>query len=189
MNHSKAVSKKPSPKQRDELLVALKDRFEKNMNRHKGLDWAKVQARLEANAEKLWSLAEMERTGGEPDVVGVKSGEFVFMDCAPESPAGRRSVCYDREGWLSRKEARPKTTALDLATEMGIALLTEEEYLALQKLGEFDTKTSSWLATPADFREQGGALWGGRSYGRVFIGCNGAQSYYAARGFRGSVKV
>ena len=178
-----------SPKQRDEWLAALKARFEKNMGRHQGLVWAKVQARLEARTDKLWSLAEMERTGGEPDVVGLKSGEFVFMDCAPESPAGRRSVCYDREGWLSRKEARPKTTAIDLAAEMGIALLTEEEYVMLQKLGEFDTKTSSWIATPADFREQGGALWGGRSYGRVFIGCNGAQSYYAARGFRGALKV
>ena len=178
-----------SPKQRDELLAALKARFDANMARHPGLGWAKVQARLEAKPDKLWSLAEMERTGGEPDVVGGKSGEFVFMDCAPESPAGRRSVCYDREGWLSRKEARPKTTAMDLATEMGIALLTEEEYLTLQKLGEFDTKTSSWIATPAGFREQGGALWGGRSYGRVFIGCNGAQSYYAARGFRGAVRL
>ena len=183
------MKKELSLKQRDELLAALKTRFEKNLARHQGLVWAKVQARLEAKPDKLWSLAEMERTGGEPDVVGVKSGEFVFMDCATESPAGRRSVCYDRAGWLSRKEARPKTTAMDLATEMGIALVTEEEYLALQKLGEFDTKTSSWIATPADFREQGGALWGGRSYGRVFIGCNGAQSYYAARGFRGVLKV
>ena len=183
------AKKELSPKQRDELLAALKARFEKNKALHPGLVWAKVQARLEAKPDKLWSLAEMERTGGEPDAVGVKSGEFVFMDCAPESPAGRRSVCYDREGWLSRKEARPKTTAMDLATEMGVALLTEEEYLALQKLGEFDLKTSSWLATPADFREQGGALWGGRSYGRVFIGCNGAQSYYAARAFRGSLRV
>lgn len=171
------------------MLTALKARFDANISRHPGLVWSKVQARLEAKPDKLWSLAEMERTGGEPDVVGVKSDRFVFMDCAPESPAGRRSVCYDREGWLSRKEARPKTTAMDLATEMGIALLTEEEYLALQKLGEFDTKTSSWIATPADFREQGGALWGGRSYGRVFIGCNGAQSYYAARGFRGALRV
>lgn len=183
--------KELSPKQREELLKALKARFENNLNRHKGLAWTKVQARLEARPDKLWSLNEMERTGGEPDVFGhdKKSGEFVFMDCTPESPAGRRSVCYDREGWLSRKEARPKTTAMDLATEMGVALVTEEEYLALQKLGEFDTKTSSWIATPADFRAQGGALWGGRSYGRVFIGCNGAQSYYAARGFRGVVKV
>lgn len=185
------MKKELSPKQRDELLAALKARFGKNMGRHPGLVWGKVQARLETMPDKLWSLAEMERTGGKPDVVGQdkKSGEFVFMDCAPESPAGRRSVCYDRAGWLSRKEARPKTTALDLATEMGIALVTEEEYLALQKLGEFDTKTSSWIATPADFREQGGALWGGRSYGRVFIGCNGAQSYYAVRGFRGVVRV
>ncbi len=169
----------------------LKARFEKNMTRHKGLDWAKVQARLEAKLEKLWSLAEMERTGGEPDVVGLdkKSGEFVFMDCSPESPAGRRSVCYDREGWLSRKEARPKTTAMDLATEMGIALLTEEEYVALQKLGEFDLKTSSWIATPTDIRERGGALYAERRYGRIFIGHNGAQSYYAVRGFRGVLRV
>lgn len=183
------MKKELSPKQRDGLLAALKARFEQNPGRRPGLVWAKVQARLESNPDQLWSLAEMERTGGEPDVVVGKSGEVVFMDCAPESPAGRRSVCYDREGWLSRKEARPKTTAIDMATEMGIALLTEEEYLALQKLGEFDTKTSSWIATPADFREQGGALWGGRSYGRVFIGCNGAQSYYAARGFRGVLRL
>jgi Protein of unknown function (DUF4256) len=180
-----------SPKQGDELMGALKARFETNPARHAGLAWAKVRAQLEARPEKLWSLAQMERTGGEPDVVGQdrKQGQFVFMDCATESPAGRRSVCFDRAGWLSRKEARPKTTAMDLATEMGIALLTEEEYLALQKLGEFDTKTSSWIATPADFRGRGGALWGGRSYGRVFIGCNGAQSYYAARGFRGVLRV
>jgi hypothetical protein len=189
MKTNASAKRELSPKQRDELLAALKARFDANKARHPGLVWAKVQARLEANPDKLWSLAEMERTGGEPDVVGGKSGEFVFMDCAPESPAGRRSVCYDREGWLSRKEARPKTTAIDLAAEMGIALVTEEEYLALQKLGEFDLKTSSWIATPADFRERGGALWGGRSYGRVFIGCNGAQSYYAARGFRGVVRV
>ena len=183
------MRKNLSPKQRDELLAALKARFDANKARHPGLVWAKVQARLEAKPDKLWSLAEMERTGGEPDVVGVKSGEFVFMDCAPESATGRRSVCYDRESLESRKEHRPKTTAMDLAAAMGIALLTEEEYLALQKLGEFDTKTSSWIATPTDFREQGGALWGGRSYGRVFIGCNGAQSYYAARGFRGVLRV
>ena len=191
MNNMKNIKKDLPPKQRDELLAALKARFDANKARHPGLVWAKVQARLEAKPDKLWSLAEMERTGGEPDVVGQdkKSGEFIFFDCSPESPSGRRSVCYDREGWLSRKEARPKTTAMDLATELGIALLTEEEYLALQKLGEFDLKTSSWIATAADFREQGGALWGGRSYGRVFIGCNGAQSYYAARGFRGSLRV
>lgn len=179
-----------SPTQREELLGTLKNRFERNLSRHQGMVWAKVQPRI-CGTDKLWSLAEMERTGGEPDVVGQDkiSGEFVFMDCAPESPAGRRSVCYDRAGLESRKEHRPKTTALDLAAAMGIALLTEEEYLALQKLGEFDMKTSSWIATPADFREQGGALWGGRSYGRVFIGCNGAQSYYAARGFRGVLRV
>ena len=180
-----------SPKQRQELFSALEARFEKNLNRHKGLDWAKVQARLEANAEKLWSLNEMERTGGEPDVVGhdKKTGEYVFYDCAAESPAGRRSVCYDREGWLSRKEARPKTTAIDLTTEMGIALLTEEEYLALQKLGEFDTKTSSWVKTPAEIRKLGGALYGERRYGRVFVGHNGAQSYYSVRAFRGLLRV
>lgn len=189
MSTMKNTKKELSPKQRDALLAALKARFDANMARHQGLVWAKVQARLEARPDKLWSLAEMERTGGEPDVVGVKAGEFVFMDCAPESPAGRRSVCYDREGWLSRKEARPKTTAIDLATEMGIALLTEEEYLALQKVGEFDTKTSSWIATPADIRERGGALYAERRYGRIFLGHNGAQSYYAARGFRGVVKV
>jgi hypothetical protein len=185
----KTTKNKLSPMQREELLSALKARFEKNKNRHQGLDWAKVQSRLDAG--KMCSLAEMERTGGEPDVVAQdkKTGEFVFVDCSAESPAGRRSVCYDRAGWLSRKEARPKTTARDLATEMGVAMLTEEEYLALQKLGEFDTKTSSWLATPADFRGRGGALWGGRSYGRVFIGCNGAQSYYGSRGFRGSLRA
>jgi len=191
MNNIHSNKKPLSSKQREELFGALKDRFEKTLNRHKGLDWAKVQARLEANAEKLWSLAEMERTGGEPDVVGYdkKSGEFVFMDCAPESPTGRRSVCYDREGWLSRKEARPKTTAMDLATEMGLELLTEEQYFELQKLGEFDLKTSNWVKTPADTRELGGALYCERRYGRVFTGHNGAQSYYAVRGFRGWLKI
>lgn len=191
MNAMKNNKKELSPKQRDELLAALKGRFDANKARHPGLVWARVQTRLEAKPDKLWSLAEMERTGGEPDVVGQdkQTGEIVFMDCAPESPVGRRSVCYDRAGWLSRKEARPKTTAMDMAAEMGIALVTEAEYLALQKLGEFDTKSSSWIATPADFRERGGALWGGRSYGRVFIGCNGAQSYYAARGFRGALRI
>lgn len=184
-------NKKLSQKQREEMFGALMGLFEKNMNRHRSLDWAKVQARLEAHPCKLWSLAEMERTGGEPDVVGLdkKSGEFVFMDCSPESPTGRRSVCYDRDGWLSRKDARPKTTAMDLATEMGIALLTEEEYSALQKLGEFDLQTSSWIATPADIREHGGALYAERRYGRIFIGHNGAQSYYAVRGFRGVLRV
>lgn len=185
------MKKELSAKQRDELLKALQSRFEKNMNRHKGLDWAKVQARLGKNPEKLWSLNELERSAGEPDVVSndKKTGEFIFIDCAPESPSGRRSVCYDREGWLSRKEARPKTTAMDLAAEMGIELLTEEEYLALQKLGEFDLKTSSWLKTPEDIRERGGALYAEQRYGRVFVGHNGAQSYYAARAFRGSLKV
>jgi hypothetical protein len=180
-----------SPKQSEELLNALKTRFERNRSRHKGLDWAKVQARLEANPDKLWSLQEMESTGGEPDAVGQdkKSGEFVFMDCAPESPFGRRSVCYDREGLESRKEHRPKTTAMDMAAEMGVELLTEEEYFALQKLGEFDLKTSSWIATPADVRERGGALYGEARCGRIFIGHNGAQSYYAVRGFRGVLRV
>jgi hypothetical protein len=185
------MKKELSVKQREELLKMLKARFENNMNRHKGLDWSKVQARLEKNPDKLWSLNEMERTGGEPDVVGQdkRSGEIIFMDCAPESPNGRRSVCYDRNGWLSRKEARPKTTAMDLANEMGVELLTEEEYFALQKLGEFDLKTSNWLKSPADIRERGGALYAERRYGRVFIGHNGAQSYYAIRGFRGSLRI
>jgi hypothetical protein len=185
------MKKELSRKQHDELLAALQARFEKHMGRHQGLGWAKVQARLEANPDKLWSLNEMERTGGEPDVVGLdkKTGEIIFMDCAPESPTGRRSVCYDREGWKSRKEHRPKTTAMDLAAEMGVELLTEEEYFALQKLGEFDTKTSSWIATPADIRERGGALYMERRYGRTFIGHNGAQSYYAVRGFRGVLNV
>jgi Protein of unknown function (DUF4256) len=191
MSTTKGRKTELSPKQQETLLSVLKERFEKNPKRHSGLTWAKVQTKLEARPDKLWSLAEMERTGGEPDVVGhdTKTGEFVFMDCAPESPAGRRSVCYDREGWLSRKEARPKTTAMDLATEMGIALLTEAEYFALQKLGEFDTKTSSWIATPADIRERGGALYAERRYGRIFIGHNGAQSHYAVRGFRGVLKI
>ena len=185
------MKKELSPKHREELLKALKARFEKNLNRHKGLEWAKVQARLEANPEKLWSLAEMERTGGEPDVVGQdkKSGEFVFNDCSPETPKGRTSVCYDRAGLESRKEHRPKTTAVDMAADMGIELLTEEEYFALQKLGEFDTKTSSWIKTPSDIRELGGALYCDRRYGRVFVGHNGAQFYYAVRGFRGVLRV
>jgi hypothetical protein len=191
MKNITSHKKELSSKQRGELLGALKTRFEKNMNRHKGLEWAKVQAKLEADPQKLWSLNEMERTGGEPDVVGhdKRSGEYIFFDCSAETPKGRASVCYDREGWLSRKEARPKTTALDMATEMGVDLLTEEEYFALQKLGDFDTKTSSWIATPADIRELGGALYCDRRYGRVFVGHNGAQSYYAARAFRGSLRV
>ena len=188
---STSNKKQLSPKQREELLKALKARFEKNLNRHKGLDWAKVQARLEANPEKLWSLNEMESTGGEPDVVGQdkKSGEYIFFDCSAETPKGRVSVCYDREGWESRKEHRPKNTAMDMAATMGVELLTEEEYLELQKLGEFDTKTSSWVKTPVDIRKLGGALYCDRRYGRVFVGHNGAQSYYAARAFRGSLRV
>jgi hypothetical protein len=180
-----------SPKQCEELLRALKDRFEKNLKRHKGLEWAKVQARLEANVEKLWSLHEMERTGGEPDVVGhdKKTGEYVFYDCSAETPKGRTSVCYDREGLESRKEHRPKNTAMDMAAAMGVELLTEEQYLGLQKLGEFDTKTSSWVKTPSDIRKLGGALYGDRRYSRVFVGHNGAQSYYAARAFRGSLRI
>lgn len=180
-----------SPAQRKELLGALKTRFEKNMNRHKGLEWAKVAARLEANAEKLWSLHEMETTGGEPDVVGQekKTGEIIFFDCSPETPKGRTSVCYDREGLESRKEHKPKNTAVDLATAMGVELLTEEEYFDLQKLGNFDTKTSSWVKTPAEIRKLGGALHCDRRYGRVFVGYNGAQSYYGARAFRGSLRV
>ena len=183
--------KELSPKQREALLITLKDRFAKNMNRHSGLEWAKIQAKLEANPSKLWSLNEMERTGGEPDVVGQdkRTAEYVFYDCSAETPEGRVSVCYDREGWESRKEHRPKTTAMDTAAAMGIELLTEEEYLELQKLGDFDTKTSSWVKTPSEIRELGGALYCDRRYGRVFVGHNGAQSYYAARGFRGWLRV
>src|SRR5512133_288084 len=193
MTKSKKISdnKELSSKQREALLTALKARFEKNMNRHKGLEWAQVRARLEANAEKLWSLNEMERTGGEPDVVGqdTKTGEYVFYDCSPESPKGRTSVCYDREGLESRKEHKPENNAVDMAAGMGIELLTEEQYLELQKLGEFDTKTSSWVKTPADIRKLGGALYCDRRYGRVFVGHNGAQSYYSARAYRGWLKV
>src|SRR3989475_13072924 len=180
-----------SPEQREELLRALKARFEKNMNRHKRLEWANVQAKLEVNAGKLWSLNEMERTGGEPDVVGhdKKTGEYVFYDCSAETPKARTSVCYDREGLESRKEHRPKNTAMDMAAAMGIELLTEDEYQELQKLGEFDAKTSSWVKTPADIRKLGGALYCDRRYGRVFVGHNGAQSYYSARAFRGSLRV
>jgi len=180
-----------SPKQREELLRALKARFEKNMNRHEGLEWAKIEAKLEANTEKLWSLNEMERTGGEPDVVGhdKKTNEYIFYDCSVESPKGRRSVCYDREGLESRKEHKPKNSAIGMAADMGIELLTEEEYRELQQLGEFDTKTSSWVKTPADIRKRGGALFCDRRYGQVFVYHNGAESYYAARGFRGSQRV
>lgn len=178
-------------KQRDELLSALQSRFENNMARHDGIRWVDVQAKLEAHPEKLWSLHEMERTGGEPDVVGfdAQTGEYLFIDCAADSPAGRRSLCYDREALESRKKNKPEGSALGMATEMGIALLSEEQYRALQDLGEFDTKTSSWLKTPGDIRELGGAIFGDRRYGHVFIYHNGADSYYAARGFRGSLSV
>ncbi len=183
------TKKELPPKQREELLKVLKTRFEKNLNRHKGLDWAKVQARLEANPEKLWSLGEMERTGGEPDVVGVKSGEFIFFDCSEQTPSGRVSLCYDRAALDGRKEHKPKSSVMDMAAAMGIGVLTEEQYFELQKLGEFDTKRSSWIKTPADIRKLGGALYGDRRYGRVFVGHNGAESYYSGRGFRGSLKV
>jgi hypothetical protein len=180
-----------SPKQREELLTALKARFEKAMSRHKGLEWADVQARLEANADKLWSLNEMERTGGEPDVVGQdkKTGEYIFFDCSAESPKGRTSLCYDREALDSRKEHKPKNCAMDMAAAMGIELLTEEQYHELQKLGSFDTKSSSWLKTPEAIRKLGGAIFGDRRFGRVFVYHNGAESYYSGRGFRGSLRV
>ncbi len=178
-------------KQRDELLRTLQARFEKNISRHKGLEWSKVRAKLEAHPEKLWSLNEMERTGGEPDVVGhdKKTGEYIFYDCSVESPKGRRSLCYDREAQESRKEHKPANNAMDMAAAMGVKLLTEEQYRALQKLGEFDTKTSSWVKTPADIRELGGALFCDRRYDTVFVYHNSAPSYYAARGFRGSLRV
>jgi uncharacterized protein DUF4256 len=188
----KTMSKKQlSPEQREELLRALKVRFEKNMSRHKGLEWAKVQAKLEANPEKLWSLNEMERTGGEPDVVGhdKKTSEYIFYDCAAESPKGRRSICYDREALDSRKEHKPADNAIDMAAALGIELLTEEQYRELQKLGSFDTKTSSWVETPSDIRKLGGALFCDRRYDHVFVYHNGAESYYAARAFRGSLRV
>jgi Protein of unknown function (DUF4256) len=180
-----------SPQQREEILRALKARFEKNMNRHKGVKWTEVQAKLEANTEKLWSLNEMEITGGEPDVVGhdKKTGEFIFCDCSAESPKGRRSICYDGEALESRKENKPANNVIDMAAAMGIELLTEEQYRELQKLGNFDTKTSSWVQTPANIRELGGALFADRRYDHVFLYHNGAESYYAARGFRGSLRV
>ena len=185
------TKKELSSTQREDLLKALKARFEKNTSRHKGLEWAKVQARLDGNAEKLWSLNEMEITGGEPDVVGhdQKTGEYIFFDCSPESPKGRTSICYDREGLESRKEHRPKNTAMDMAAAMGIELLTEEQYRELQKLGEFDTKTSSWVKTPVEMRKLGGALFGDRRFGRVFFYHNGAQSYYSGKKFRGWLRV
>lgn len=184
-------AKDMTPEQREELLRTLKARFEKNMNRHKGLEWVKVQIRLETNPEKLWSLNEMEKTGGEPDVVGYDktTGEYVFYDCSAESPKGRRSLCYDREALESRKQHKPENNALDMAAAMGIELLTEEQYRELQKLGNFDLKTSSWVKTPADIRKLGGAIFCDRRYNTVFVYHNGAESYYAIRGFRGSLRV
>jgi len=188
---SAATKRQLSAKEREALLKVLKARFEKNPSHHKGLEWSKVQSRLEANAEKLWSLNEMEKTGGEPDVVGEdkKTGAFTFFDCSPQSPDGRVSLCYDREAWESRKEHRPTNTAIDLATAMGVELLTEEQYFELQKFGEFDTKSSSWIDTPAGIRKLGGALYCCRSYGRVFVSSNGAQSYFSGRGFRARLSV
>ena len=185
------MKKELSPEQREELLRVLKARFEKNMNRHKGLEWAKVQAKLEANTEKLWSLNEMERTGGEPDVVGhdKKTGEYIFYDCSAESPKGRRSVCYDREALESRKEHKPNNSSIDMAAAMGIELLTEEQYRELQELGNFDTKTSSWIITPADIRKLGGAIFADRRYDHVFVFHNSAPTWYGSRGFRGLLKV
>ena len=187
----KGNKKELSSAQREQLLRALKARFEKNMNHHKGLEWAQVEAKLEANAEKLWSLNEMEKTGGEPDVVGQdkKTGEFIFYDCSVESPKGRRSLCYDREALDSRKEAKPRDNAMDMAAAMGVELLTEEQYRVLQKLGDFDTKTSSWVKTPSNIRKLGGALFCDRRFDTVFLYHNGAESYYGARGFRGWLRV
>ena len=186
-----AKTKELLPEQRIELLSELKERFEKNMERHKGLDWAKVAAKLEKAPAKLWSLYEMERTGGEPDVVGFdkKTSEFIFYDCSPETPAGRRSLCYDRKAWESRKQHKPDSDAMTVAAAMGIEVLTEDEYRELQQLGEFDLKTSSWVKTPADVRSLGGAIFCDRRFGRVFTYHNGAESYYGARAFRGSLRV
>ena len=191
MSNVETKEKKLSVEQCEELLITLKTRFEKNMNRHEGFDWAKVQAKLKANPEKLWSLHAMERTGGEPDIVGrdEKTGEYIFYDCSAESPKGRRSVCYDREALEARKTFKPEDNAVDMAAAMGIDLLTEEQYRELQKLGHFDMKTSSWVKTPADIRKLGGALFADRRYDKVFVYHNSAPSYYAARAFRGSLKV
>lgn len=191
MSKSERKKSKLSSKEREQLLGILKVRFEKNMDRHHGVEWAKVGAKLEANPEKMWSLQEMETTGGEPDVVGYdeKTGEYIFYDCSPETPKGRRSVCYDGEALASRKEHKPKNSAIDMADEMGIGLLTEEQYRELQKLGEFDMKTSSWVKTPPDIRKLGGAIFCDRRYGHVFVYHNGAESYYAARAFRGALRV
>src|SRR5262244_1702031 len=191
MTNTNSNKRELSPEQRNELLKALKARFEKNMNRHRGLEWAKVQAKLEAATEKLWSVNEMERTGGEPDVVAYdkKTGEYTFYDCSAESPKGRRSLCYDRAALDSRKEHKPENSAIDMAAAMGIELLTEEQYRQLQKLGEFDAKTSSWVKTPPEIRKLEGALFCDRRFDHVFVYHNGAESYYAARGFRGSLRA
>ena len=198
MSKIKSIKKKPAYRtgrlpadQSEELLLALRARFEKNMNRHKGIEWVKVEAKLQANVEKLWSLNEMEATGGEPDVVGhdKKTGEYIFYDCVGESPAGRRSICYDHEALESRKEHKPANSAIQMATEMGIEILTEEQYRELQKFGKFDTKTSSWIKTPTDIRKLGGAIFADWRYGKVFVYHNGAESYYAARAFRGWLRV
>ncbi len=191
MKKINSTKKELSPERRAELLAGLKTRFEKNMHRHKGLEWGEVEARLAASAEKLWSLDEMEKTGGEPDVVGQdkKTGEYFFFDCSAQSPEGRTSLCYDREALDSRKKFKPKNSAMDLAAAMGIELLSEEQYRELQQLGEFDTKSSSWLKTPAEIRKLGGAIFGDRRFDRVFVYHNGAESYYSGRGFRGSLRV
>jgi hypothetical protein len=191
MSNVSSKKKALSPEQRKELLGAVKARFEKNMNRHKGLEWAKVQTKLEANTAKLWSLNEMDRTGGEPDVVDhdKKNGEYIFCDCSAETPKGRRNVCYDRDAQEARKEFKPENNAMDVAAAMGIELLTEEQYRELQKLGNFDTKTSSWVKTPSDIRKLGGALFADRRYDTVFVYHNGAFSYFGSRAFRGSLRV
>jgi len=191
MTKTNSNKNKLSAEERDKLLKVLKVRFEKHMNRHKGIEWAKVQAKLEANPGKLWSLNEMEATGGEPDVVGhdKKKDEYIFYDCAAESPKGRRSICYDPEALESRKENKPENSAIEMAADMGVEILTEEEYRELQKLGDFDTRTSSWILTPSEIRKRGGAIFADRRYNQVFVYHNGAESYYAGRSFRGSLKV
>ena len=191
MSNINSIKKKLSPEQRSSLLATLKARFEKNMKRHKGIEWATIQAKLETNTEKLWSLNEMESTGGEPDVVWYdkKTGEYIFYDCSTESPSGRRSFCYEHEALEKRKENKPKDSAVNMAADMGIEILTEEQYLGLQQLGNFDIKTSSWIETPSAVRKLGGALFCDRRYDHVFVYHNGADSYYAARGFRGSLRV
>jgi hypothetical protein len=191
MSKKNKSKKQLSPEQQEELLGVLKQRFEKNMNHHKGIEWAKVQAKLETASDKLWSLNEMEQTGGEPDVVGYdkKTGEYIFFDCSAESPKGRRSFCYDHQALESRKEHKPENSAMNMAADMGIEILSEDQYRELQKLGKFDTKTSSWIQTPAEIRKLGGALFCDRRYDHVFVYHNGAESYYAARAFRGVIRI